>query len=329
MNWQPELDELQARTRMAHAMGGPDKVKRQHDAGRLTVRERIDGLVDSASFREVGALSGMGSYGPDGELETVTPANGIFGRARIDGRPVVVLGDDFTVRGGSADATIAAKPLMAEQMAHDYRIPILRVIEGSGGGGSGQDDRDHGPCQPARWYRHIDGLSLRDHEHVGRTGGGARPRFGGRAGRRAARRQPLQCYGLKRPRCSWPARPWWRGWGRNSTSRSWAGGKSRPAPAPWTMPSRRRRKRSPAPGASCPTCPPPSMNCRPCSPATTRSNAATKTCSPSSRVTAARSTRCAPSWRRWSTRGAFSRWAAGSAGPSSPAWRGWVGARSR
>ncbi len=136
MSWQPELDELAARTRMAHAMGGPDKVKRQHDAGRLTIRERIDRLVDSGSFHEVGALSGMGSYGPDDELENVTPANGIFGRAAIGGRTVVVLGDDFTVRGGSADATIAAKPLMAEQMANEFRIPIVRVIEGSGGGGS-------------------------------------------------------------------------------------------------------------------------------------------------------------------------------------------------
>jgi acetyl-CoA carboxylase carboxyltransferase component len=60
----------------------------------------------------------------------------VFGRGRIDGRPVVVVGDDFTVRGGSADASISAKPLMAEEMAHDFRLPIVRIIEGSGGGGS-------------------------------------------------------------------------------------------------------------------------------------------------------------------------------------------------
>jgi acetyl-CoA carboxylase carboxyltransferase component len=48
----------------------------------------------------------------------------------------VVVGDDFTVRGGSADASIAAKPLMAEEMASEFRLPIVRVIEGSGGGGS-------------------------------------------------------------------------------------------------------------------------------------------------------------------------------------------------
>jgi acetyl-CoA carboxylase carboxyltransferase component len=46
MNWQPELEELKRRQAMAEAMGGPDKVKRQHDGGRLTVRERVLKLVD-------------------------------------------------------------------------------------------------------------------------------------------------------------------------------------------------------------------------------------------------------------------------------------------
>ena len=121
---------------MAQQMGGADKVKRQHDAGRLTVRERIDKLVDTGTFHEVGALSGIGEYNADGTVKDVTPANCVFGRGRIDGRPVVVVGDDFTVRGGSADASIAAKPLMAEDMAGEYRLPIIRIIEGSGGGGS-------------------------------------------------------------------------------------------------------------------------------------------------------------------------------------------------
>jgi acetyl-CoA carboxylase carboxyltransferase component len=136
MNWKPELDELARREAFAREMGGADKVKRQHDQGRLTVRERIDRLVDRASFHEMGAVAGIGEYDADGELTGVTPANCVFGRGRIEGRTVVVVGDDFTVRGGSADASIAAKPTMAEQMAHDLRLPIVRVIEGSGGGGS-------------------------------------------------------------------------------------------------------------------------------------------------------------------------------------------------
>ena len=136
MAWTPELDELARRTAMAQQMGGADKVKRQHDAGRLTVRERITRLVDGGSFHEVGALSGVGEYDASGAVQQVTPANCVFGRGRIAGRPVVVVGDDFTVRGGSADASISNKPLMAEDMAAEFRLPIVRIIEGSGGGGS-------------------------------------------------------------------------------------------------------------------------------------------------------------------------------------------------
>jgi acetyl-CoA carboxylase carboxyltransferase component len=136
MDWQPELDELREREQLARELGGADKVKRQHDAGKLTVRERIDGLVDADSFHEIGAIAGKAEYDPEGNLKELVPSNCVMGRAQIDRRPVVVVGDDFTVRGGSADATIREKPLMAEQMACDLRLPIVRIIEGSGGGGS-------------------------------------------------------------------------------------------------------------------------------------------------------------------------------------------------
>src|SRR6202012_5351495 len=137
MIWKPELDELARREAFAREMGGVEKVKRQRDQGRLTARERIDKLIDQNSFHEVGAIAGIGEYDERGEPEQRTPANCVFGRGKVEGRPVVVVGDDFTVRGGSADASISAKPLMAEEMAHDFRLPIIRGVEGSGGGGSG------------------------------------------------------------------------------------------------------------------------------------------------------------------------------------------------
>src|SRR3981189_2345414 len=136
MNWKPELDDLARREAFAREMGGVDKVKRQRDQGRLTVRERIDKLVDQKTFHEIGAISGVAEYDQHGELTNLTPANCVFGRGKIDGRTVVVVGDDFTGGGGSAEASISAKPLMAEEMAHDFRLPIIRLIEGSGGGGS-------------------------------------------------------------------------------------------------------------------------------------------------------------------------------------------------
>ena len=136
MTWQPELDELRKREAHAQQMGGADKVKRQHDGGRLTVRERIDGLLDHGSFHEVGAIAGKATYDAANNLTALQAANCVFGRGLIEGRPVVVCGDDFTVRGGSADATIKEKTVMAEQMANEFHLPIVRIIEGSGGGGS-------------------------------------------------------------------------------------------------------------------------------------------------------------------------------------------------
>ncbi len=135
MTWEPELEELARRTAAAHEMGGPEKVKKHRDLGKLPVRERIAGLLDPGSFHEVGGLTGRGTY-EDGELNTFTPANFVMGRGRIDGRAVVVGGDDFTVRGGSADASIFQKQVHAERMAHDLGLPIVRLVDGSGGGGS-------------------------------------------------------------------------------------------------------------------------------------------------------------------------------------------------
>lgn len=137
MSWQPEIDELRVREALAREMGGPDKVRRQHDGGKLTVRERIERLLDKDSFHEIGALTGVARYAADGiTIEEFTPANLITGRGRIDGRPVVVEGDDFTVRGGANDAGIRGKLLQTERMARDLRLPMIRLVDGTGGGGS-------------------------------------------------------------------------------------------------------------------------------------------------------------------------------------------------
>jgi len=136
MTWQPELDELRRREELARRMGGEERVARQHASGRLTVRERIERLFDAGTFHETGALAGRASYGGDGELSEFLPANTVVGHGRIDGRRAVVQGDDFTVRGGAADAAIWEKAVFAERMAHDLRLPLVRLVDGTGGGGS-------------------------------------------------------------------------------------------------------------------------------------------------------------------------------------------------
>ncbi len=136
MSWDPEVDELGRRRELARRMGGPENVERQHKAGRLTVRERIDALLDAGSFAETGSLAGKATYGPDGEVQAFQPANSVLGTGRIAGRRVVVCGDDFTVRGGAADAAIHAKQVYGERMARELRLPIVRLVDGTGGGGS-------------------------------------------------------------------------------------------------------------------------------------------------------------------------------------------------
>lgn len=136
MSWTAELNELAQRQAFSLEMGGPDKIRRQHDNGKLTVRERIEGLVDAGSFVEVGGLAGSGEYDENGRLKKVVPSNVVMGRASLDDQPVVVIGDDFTVRGGANDGAVGDKMIFAEQMAFDLRIPIVRMVDGTGGGGS-------------------------------------------------------------------------------------------------------------------------------------------------------------------------------------------------
>src|SRR5688572_17801896 len=116
-------------------MGGEERIARQHAEGKLTVRERIARLVDADSFHEIGKLTGKGRY-EDGQLVELTPANFIFGTATVDGRRIVVAGDDFSVRGGSSEASKHQKIVASEQLARQLQAPIVRLVDGSGGGGS-------------------------------------------------------------------------------------------------------------------------------------------------------------------------------------------------
>jgi acetyl-CoA carboxylase carboxyltransferase component len=135
MVWEPDVEELRRRMELARGMGGAENVERQHKAGRLTVRERIDRLLDHGSFHETGALAGAAQY--DGErLVAIRPANFVMGTGRIDGRRVVVGGDDFTVRGGANDASIGGKQGYSERIARELRLPLIRLVDGTGGGGS-------------------------------------------------------------------------------------------------------------------------------------------------------------------------------------------------
>lgn len=162
MTWEPELEELHRREQLAYAMGGAEKVEKHHTQGRLTVRERIELLLDAGTFHETGVLAGSATYN-EGQLAVFRPANFVMGTGRIAGRKVVVGGDDFTVRGGAADAAVVGKQIYSEQLANSLRIPIVRLIDGTGGGGSVKLLEQHGytyvPANPG-WDYVVDNLSL-------------------------------------------------------------------------------------------------------------------------------------------------------------------------
>ena len=139
-SWAPLLDDVATMKRLALerlAPGSQDPgVVRQRSRGKLTCRERIDALLDEGTFREVGSIAGFASYDDDGAITAFTPANHVGGWGKIEGRSAIVCADDFTSRGGHADGAIGAKSGYLDRLALELRIPSIRLLDGSSGGGS-------------------------------------------------------------------------------------------------------------------------------------------------------------------------------------------------
>lgn len=153
MSWEKEVQDIAAKRAQAKALGGPDGVSRQHKAGRLTIRERISSLLDTDSFHEMGAAAGSAERNDDGSLKSFTPANFVLGFGAIDGRRCIVGGEDFTLRGGSPNEAGLRKSVYAEDMACQYRVPLIRIHEGGGGSVTGAGGKTVGnpPNTPPRF----------------------------------------------------------------------------------------------------------------------------------------------------------------------------------
>ncbi len=135
MSWREEAEEIKRRRALAEGCGGEAAVERHHAAGKLTVRERISGLLDPGSFREVGKLAGKAVY-KDGKLSTFEPASYVMGLGSIDGRPMAVGGEDYTIRAGTgfgSDRRKGGQGGFVEDLAYEYRIPLVNLIDGTGG----------------------------------------------------------------------------------------------------------------------------------------------------------------------------------------------------
>ena len=127
-----KLEELEQRHRRAEAGGGEARVERQHRAGKLTARERIDFLLDEGSFEEIDKF--VVHRCTDFEMaDNRIPGDGIVtGYGRIDGRNVFVFSQDFTVFGGSLSETYAAKICKVMDLAVKMGSPIIGLNDSGG-----------------------------------------------------------------------------------------------------------------------------------------------------------------------------------------------------
>ncbi|HEY7196885.1 MAG TPA: carboxyl transferase domain-containing protein [Gaiellaceae bacterium] len=135
--------ELRDRTELVSRGGGTEAVERHHSRGKLLARERIDLLLDPGSaFLELNALAAWGEYGDD------APAGGIVtGIGVVQGREVVVVANDATVKGGTYYPLTVKKHLRAQEVAEQNRLPCIYLVDSGGAFLPLQDevfpDRDH------------------------------------------------------------------------------------------------------------------------------------------------------------------------------------------
>lgn len=138
-NWQPMLDDLASRRRQALAMGGPDRIQRQRDLGKLPVRERLDLFVDAGTFVEYGQLAD--SMDPALMAKGHMAADGcVTGIGEVDGRRVAIAAYDFTVMAGSMGAVNEGKVTRLRELVLRQRIPMVWLLDSAGarvGSGTG------------------------------------------------------------------------------------------------------------------------------------------------------------------------------------------------
>jgi propionyl-CoA carboxylase beta chain len=123
------LDDLERR---AERGGGDDRVRKQHDAGKLTARERIDALFDPGTFEELDKLV-THRCRDFGMADQIVPGDGVVaGHGLVDGRQVFAFAQDFTVFGGSLSETNAAKIVKIMDLAMRLGSPIVGLNDSGG-----------------------------------------------------------------------------------------------------------------------------------------------------------------------------------------------------
>ncbi|MDD4859139.1 MAG: carboxyl transferase domain-containing protein [Dehalococcoidales bacterium] len=154
MSWEVAIQELYRRREIARQMGGTERVERHHQQGKLTIRERIERLVDKDTFFEAGSLMGKGKYDKNFDLVGFTPAAYVQGFAQIDGRTVAVGGNDFTISGGSPAGIEKHSNWFMQPMAYQYNIPLVQFSDGAGASAANYEEEGRMALNPGSlwWY---------------------------------------------------------------------------------------------------------------------------------------------------------------------------------
>jgi acetyl-CoA carboxylase carboxyltransferase component len=134
--WTSDLEDLERRRAASRAMGGDERLAKHRAAGKLDARARVAHLLDAGSFQELGTLVG----GSDAPADAI-----VMGSGRIDGRPVMVAAEDFTVKAGTISGWANAKRYRVAELALRDRVPLVMMLEGAGYRADGKNMGTHGP----------------------------------------------------------------------------------------------------------------------------------------------------------------------------------------
>jgi propionyl-CoA carboxylase beta chain len=126
------LEDLKRRYAEARVGGGAQRIEKQHGAGKLTARERIDEFLDPGSFQELDALVVHRSTDFGMEAQRVPGDGVVTGHGRVAGRPVFIFAQDFTVFGGSLSETFAAKICKVMDLAMKAGAPVVGLNDSGG-----------------------------------------------------------------------------------------------------------------------------------------------------------------------------------------------------
>lgn len=126
------IERLNARRSEAFAMGGEERIEKQHAEGKLTVRERLDLLFDPGTFIEYGQLIYGKHTASDGSVKEIVTDGLVAGHGEINGRTAIVIAEDFTILGGSTSKTGLVKLRRMYELARRECVPFIMLHDGAG-----------------------------------------------------------------------------------------------------------------------------------------------------------------------------------------------------